>query len=97
MNILLVLSDLKAEAYFINASTSTQTALTCLAESVSGVDKSMLFEKDFFFIHRRAMREEMAVCFVMHQGIKFGCEINCSPLGNSLRYGPSYPRLGRSI
>lgn len=44
MNILLALSGLKSEAYFINASTSTQTALTCLAESresVSGVDKSM--------------------------------------------------------
>lgn len=48
MNILLALSGLKSEAYFITASTSTQTALTCLAESresVSGVDKSMPFGK----------------------------------------------------
>lgn len=97
MNILLALSGFKAEAYFINASTSTQTALTSLAEcpgSISGVDKSMPFEKDFF-IHRRAMREEVAVCFVMHQGIQFGCEINCSPPGNSLRYTAKSSTFGQ--
>lgn len=71
MNILLALSGLKSEGSFMYVYTSTQTALTCLAESpepVSGVDKSMSFGK-VFFILGKAMREEMAVYFIVHQKI----------------------------
>lgn len=71
VNILLALSSLKSEAYFVYVYTSTQTALTCLAESpepVSGVGKSMFFGK-VFFILGKARREEMAVYVIVHQGI----------------------------